>query len=173
MKQLMRGFFGITALAALVVAPSVSAASKTFDGKVCALVTAAAQQTAGTTAQCVQTTKKSAQMPHATVYVANWGSSAVAGGPAHFMRAQVGPPTAGIAFRTRIMPIMPRWVGPIQLAPNVKGYYALGAYKGVAGGRGTIRFIEHGSLCEFTIENASHSVLPGLEAVAKSAAARL
>jgi hypothetical protein len=71
------------------------------------------------------------------------------------------------------MPMKPRWVGPIQLAPNVKGYYALGAYKGVAGGRGTIRFIKHGSLCEFTIENASQNVFSGLEAVAKSAAARL
>ena len=113
MKQLMRVFSGITVLAALVVAPSVCAASKAFDGKVCALVTAAAQQAAGTSAQCIQSTKKSIQMPHTTVYVANWGSSAVAGGPAHFMSAQVGPPTARIVFRTRIMPITPRWVGPM------------------------------------------------------------
>lgn len=160
---------------AAVVVPSSGARPSQFDGKVCALVTATAQQAAGATAPCVETSFKTAQVKHPTVWVANWGKSTVPGGADHFMTAQVGPLTTATNFRksVKLMPIRVRYVGPVQLAPEVKGYYALSSYKGTAGGRGTIKFVKAGYLCQITVVNASHSVLPGLLAVAKSAAARL
>jgi hypothetical protein len=174
MKHL-RGAFLAVWVVAMVAVPVSNARSGQFDGKVCALVTAAAQRAAGATAPCVQSTMKSLQPTHPTVWVANWGTSSVPGGPEHFMTAQVGPPAATIDFRrnVRLNPIRVNYVGPVQLAPGVKGYYALTGYKGTAGGRGTIRFVKAGYLCQFTIVDASRNVLPGLLAVAKSAAMRL
>ena len=174
MKQSRGAFLAIAWVTAMVAVPPASARSGQFDGKVCALVTAAAQRAAGTTAPCVQSSMKSLQLKHPTVWVANWGTSSVPGGPEHFMTAQVGPPTAAIDFRKgRLNPIRVKYVGPVQLAPGVKGYYALSGYKGIAGGRGTIKFIKDGYLCQMTVVDASRNVLPGLLAVAKSAAARL
>jgi hypothetical protein len=175
MKQSRGVFLAIASVAALVAVPSSNARSGQFDGKVCALVTAAAQRAAGAPAPCVQSTVKSLQLTHPTVWVANWGTSSVPGGPDHFMTVQVGPPAVAIVFRkgSRLNPIRVKYVGPVELAPGVKGYYALSGYKGTAGGRGTIRFVKGGYLCQMTVVDASTNVLPGLLAVAKSAAARL
>jgi hypothetical protein len=159
----------------MVAVPPSNARSEQFDGKVCALVTPAAQRAAGAPATCVQSSMKSQQPTHPTVWVGNWGTSSVPGGPEHFMTVQVGPPAAVIDFRKapRLNPIHVKYVGPVQLAPGVKGYYALSGYKGTAGGRGTLKFMEGGYLCQMTVVDASRSVLPGLLAVGKSAAARL
>lgn len=168
-------FLAVASIAVMVAVPSTDARSEQFDGKVCALVTAAAQRTADAPASCVQSTMKSLQPRHATVWVADWGTSNVPGGPDHFMTVQVGPPAVAIDFRKapNLKPILPKYVGPVQIAAGVKGYYALSGYKGTAGGRGTIRFMNGGYRCEITIVDVSSNVLPGLLAVAKSAAQRL
>lgn len=175
MKQSRGAFLAAIWLVALVVVPSSNARSGQFDGKVCGLVTSAAQRVAGAPAPCVQSSMKSLQLTHPTIWVANWGKSNVPGGPEHFMTVQVGPPAVAIDFRKspKLNPIRLKYVGPVQLAAGVKGYYALSGYKGTAGGRGTIKFMKDGYLCQMTVVDATRNVLPGLLAVAKSAAARL
>jgi hypothetical protein len=158
-------------LLALCVSASVFAAPgsgkvATFSGKVCGLVTRAAEREAQVTAPCVQLRVRTGQTP---LYVAQWGTPAVND---HFMTVEVG--RAGVVV-TKPVPILPRrphWLGPITVAPGVSAYYTESLYHGVANGQGAIKFVEHGYQSQITLGNTSPA-LSGLIAVAKSVAARI
>jgi len=174
MRHLRSGFVGVTVLVALSVAMPAGAARGSFDGNVCRLVTADAERAADTTASCTQSATRPARPPRATMYIADWGTSSTVGGPDHFMTVQVGPVTSGLALGSKLDPRRPgRYVGPVPLAPGVGGYYVLSRYRTTNAGRGTLRFVEDGYLCQITIVDVSGTALPGLEAVGRSAAERL
>ena len=156
----------VASLVAAVFASLAHAASSAFDGNACALVTPAAARVAGVSAPCVQGTS-------GTTNLASWGTSATASD--HFMALQVGPVKAVNPIRTS--KVLPRGagklLGPILIAPGVKAYYSLSAYKGTGGGRGTMRFVDRSRLLQITLVNASGNTLSGLETVARAAVASM
>ncbi len=156
----------VATLAAAVFASLAHAASSAFDGNACALVTPAAARAAGVSAPCVQATS-------GTTNLASWGTSASASD--HFLALQVGPVKAVNAIRTgKLLPRGPgKLLGPILIAPGVKAYYSQSAYRGTAGGRGTMRFVDRSRLLQITLVNASGNTLSGLEAVAKAAVSNM
>ena len=87
----------------------------------------------------------------------------------HFMSLWVGPVAPVNPLRqNRLQPRGPgKLQGPIMIAPGIKAYYSQSAYKGEAGGRGTMKFVDKGHLLQITVVNASGNTLSGLEAVAK------
>ncbi|MGZ4419408.1 MAG: hypothetical protein ACXVRV_14720 [Gaiellaceae bacterium] len=161
------------ALASTALASLAGAATPAFTGDVCALVTPAAVQAAGIAAPCVQAKTGTAQSTLAKTYSASWGTSAT--GSDHFMSLQVGPIKSGNLLRpSRLLPRGPgKLLGPVVIAPGIKAYYTQAAYKGAAGGRGTMRFVDKSHLLQITIVNASGRTLSGLEAVARAAAANI
>jgi hypothetical protein len=160
------------ALAATAFASLASAAAPPFNGDVCALVTPAAVRAAGIAAPCVQA-KTAARSTVSQTYIANWGTSAP--GSDHFMSVQVGPiKSVNLLRKSKLLPRGPgKLLGPIVIAPGIKAYYSQSAYKGVAGGRGTMRFIDKDHLLQITIVNASGNTLSGLEAVARATASNM
>jgi hypothetical protein len=137
-----------------------------FSGKICGLVTPAAERAAQVTAPCVQLKVRTGPAP---VYVAQWGMPATSD---HFMTVQVGRAGAAVTKPAPILPRQPHWLGPIAAAPGVSAYYTESPYHGVANGQGAIKFVEHGYQSQITLGNTAPA-LPGLIAVAKSVAARI
>jgi hypothetical protein len=167
----------LTALAATaltaVICASPAAATSTFSGDVCALVTPAAARAAAVDAPCVQSKAQPVKATPSTTYVAAWGTATA--GSEHYMAVQVGPIRSITLGRlSKLFPRGPgKLLGPILVAPGIKAYYLQSAYEGVAGGRGTMKLVDKGHLVQITILNASGNVLPGLEAVAKAVASKM
>jgi hypothetical protein len=153
-------------LAALSFAAFGQAATPAFNGNVCALVSPAAERAAAISAPCVPAKTGATS-------TATWGTSAAVAD--HFMSIQVGPVKAGNAGPlSKLLPRGPgKLLGPLLIAPGIKAYYSQSADKGTAGGRGTLRFVDHSRLVQITLVNASGNTLPGLEAVAKAAASNM
>ncbi len=149
-----------------VFAAPGSAKVAAFSGKVCGLVTPAAERAAQVIAPCVQLKVRTGQTP---VYVAQWGTPTASD---HFMTVQVGRAGAAVTKPAPILPRQPHWLGPIAVAPGVSGYYTESPYHGVANGQGAIKFVEHGYQSQITLGNTAPA-LPGLMAVAKSVATRI
>jgi hypothetical protein len=157
--------------AVLAFAPAAGGAASGFNGDVCALVTPAAVTAADVSAPCVQSRTLSNTVPRFQVWVATWGSATAD----HYMAVQVGPPR--VAFQTRPNQLFPRGpgkpLGPWMVTPAVKAYWTQSAFKGTAGGRGTMKFVKGGHLLQITIQDATANVLPALKMVAKSVAAHI
>jgi hypothetical protein len=165
MTRFAKALLALSVLASAFAAPG-SGKVAAFSGKVCGLVTPAAERAAQVTAPCVQLKVRTAQTP---VYGAQWGTPTSSD---HFMTLQVGRAGAVVTKPVPILPRQPHWLGPIAVVAGVSAYYTESPYHGVANGQGAIKFVVHGYQSQITLGNTAPA-LPGLIAVAKSVAARI
>ena len=154
------------ALAAASLASLAEAGSPAFAGNVCALVTPAAVRAASITAPCVQGKT-------GATYTATWGTTAAVAD--HFLSVQVGPvKSTNLVRPSRLLPRGPgKLLGPVLIAPGIKAYYSESSDKGMADGRGAMRFVDRSRLVQITLVNTSGNTLAGLEAVARAAASNM
>jgi len=166
MQKTLRGALAASTLAALALGVSTASASpRTFNGHVCSLVTTSAARAAGIQAPCVEQTQSTPLTAAAT-----WGARD--GG--HYLSVRIGPLLPVMhPLGSRIQPRLPRWLGPIRIAPGVNAYYTLSRYHGTADRAGAMRFTNDGQVITITLINAHADALPGLTAIAKSVEPRL
>ena len=162
MQKTPKAAFATAALAAAALSiPTATASASQFRGHVCALVTASAARAARIEAPCVE---QQQTVPHTTA--ATWGLR----DGAHYLAVRISPAISLVHPVPTLQPRLPRWQGPIRVAPGINASYTESKYQGTANGQGSMRFIAKGNLVTITLADATGAVLPGLTSIAKSIA---
>ena len=159
-KKRWAAFAASALVAAALDASATSASPNAFNGHVCSLVTTSATRAANVHAPCTEQTQTTTRTAAAT-----WGT---ASGP-HYLSVHVGALLPVMhPLGNRLQPRLPRWHGPIQIAPGINAYFTLSNYRGTADRAGAMRFTEQGNLVTISLIDASADALRGLTEVAKS-----